>query len=66
MQRHEKLQIAKWAFRDISQAIEKWQNYPHPKDGIAIDANWDGKITVDDETFTAFELREKELECPKI
>lgn len=58
MQRHEKLQIAKWAFREISQAIQKWQSTW--RDSINIDCGWLGEITVDDETFTAFELREKE------
>ncbi len=55
----QKLQIARWAYRDIKVAIERWENdYKH----IQVLAHWDECITVDDELFHGYQLRQKDGE----
>jgi hypothetical protein len=57
MNRLQKLQIARMAYRDIRSAIDKWQCDEDPLIYINIYSHWDGCITVDDELFQERELR---------
>ena len=57
MNRLQKLQIARMAYKDINQSIEKWQRPELCGNDLPILCHWDGCITVDDELFHERELR---------
>ena len=54
MNREQKLAIAKIAYREIQDAIKKFED----EKSFEICAHWDECITVDDELFHGHELRE--------
>lgn len=49
--------IAKLAYKEISSVIEKWQSQNDY--GFGIYAHWDGCITVNEELFHDWQLREE-------
>jgi hypothetical protein len=51
MNREEKLEIAKRAYKDIIGVISAWENHYE-----TISFHWDGCISIDDEFFTEIEL----------
>jgi len=55
MDRDQKLRIAKMAYREIEEAIKKYEDQQE----VLIRAHWDECITVDDELFHGPELRER-------
>jgi hypothetical protein len=52
MIRNEKLKIARLAYKEITAAIKKWEEYS----GQEIRCHWDEYITVDGEGFGYYEL----------
>jgi|GEM_PF-6261724 len=52
MIRNEKLKIARLAYKEITAAIKKWEEYS----GQEIRCHWDEYITVDGEGFNCYEL----------
>ena len=51
-----KLKIARLAYRDIRAVLDKYEN----DNLVNIRTHWDGCITVDDEIFHDYQLRDKE------
>lgn len=60
MNRLQKLQIARMAYKDIMQVIDKWCDSTRCSDCLGIYFHWDACITVDDELFHERELMDKE------
>lgn len=59
MTHEEKLVIAKMVYREIIEAINKFQS----QDAFHICVHWAECISVDDELFYGYELAESEEEC---
>jgi len=54
--REEKLKIAKMAYKEIMQSIQKFES----QESFFFCAHWDECISVDDELFHGHELNEKD------
>lgn len=55
----QKLAMARIAYKEIMEVIDKWENL-NKYNTMYFSFHWDGCITVDDELFHEHQLREKE------